>query len=1160
MVFEVVLNGPSTEDITVVVSTSSPPAASGAIAAIPATVGPDGNVMPPAGDFLSFTERRIVIPRGQTSALIPVDIIGDETPENDEQLRIRIVDVEGNAMLNLAESQATGLILNDDRETVVVTLDPETSVRETDDPRTTVAEFTVRLDSVASEVITVGYQTVNVAGAPLATPGVDFVPVGGVTGPDGEVVFAPGEIEQTIQVVVLGDRLQEPPEDFFIELTSVSGENDASRVDPVTGVLVDPIAELDPFESRAKATILDNDAGQATVSIQSEASVLEPDAPGIVPVTLTVSLDNALDDDVVVAWSTRSNLQPGQATSDVDFVGVMAGTVTIPAGRTEASVSVAILGDNQQEGDEQFLVMLDQVIAGPGEISRTEGQGEVTIVDNDFDRPIVQITDAEVIEGDPGDDVDLVFTIQLAGPVPDRQVSVELETDRLNEEVPGLARTDGDNRDVFATRRILYFDRNVTSQEFRVRVIPDDRFEADELVFVRLFNTDGVALAPGANQAVGRILNDDFAEPTLTIGSARMLEGDSPGQNVLEFEVTLDADPEQGGVPMVTVDYSTLDVTAIGGDDYDVATGTLTFGEDVRSQTIQVPIIGDMDDERTEEFVVQLSNPVNATLHPGAFQGVGVIENDDAPDVRFQIDSVSQREGSDGTTDFVFTVTRVGQPTSNVTVDYSTQAGTALADLDFEPQSGRLTFMPGGAATQEVTVRVVADDLPEDEFKSFFVTLDNPVGATVDPAAPQGVGTILDDDLRVFREDADQELLRIAREIQDLIDQVGNNPNNRELVNLITTLSRDVLRRLNLDAGLVFITDPVDFLLTDVESRTVGYTDPTGEVTEVQKAYYSGDAAVELVVIPGADPGLYGLQLSGVGSGEYRTAATLVTSEGFAKTETSGGVLNGDFELALDLTPDVIANLQNNVFTELAEAARNGATTQQLNDLSDVQVASSEEARRALDALRAQIRDAAIVDGRPQLPGGLFAQAMNVLSDFGSDISRSLADEFRELFGDPLDDGVPQVDLDANKDDDDEPDTLDTFWRSLGRTLLGTPGNLLNLSDFFDLTGSNDEAADGEDNGDSENRGQPDAQNGNEQGNNGEQQPGESDQAAMMPERYRRLRYWPDGRFAQIDDGKASPWGQPSTAKPVIRQVSAQGGDAQTEAAVEGSQEGGADE
>ncbi|MBI1312828.1 hypothetical protein GC176_16180 [bacterium] len=1139
MQFQVSLNGPAATDVTVVVSTVNPGTSTGSLTATPAMLATGGSVTPTGGDFLSFSQRKVVIPRGQTSATVAVDIVGDEMPESDEQLRLRIDRVEGNVTLDPARTQATGTILNDDRPSAVVTVDPETTVRETDDPKTSVAEFTVRLDTVANETVTVGYRTIDVSGMGLATPGVDFVPVGATPGTEGTIVFAPGEIEKKIRIVVIGDRLQEDPEDFFIELTSVRGENDAGRaVDSSTGLIINPAATLDPFQSQAKATILDNDNGQATVSIQSTASVLEPDAPAVSPVTLTVSLDSALDHDVVVAWSTRSSSLPGDATLDVDYQSVAAGTVTIPAGRTSATVSVGIIGDNLQEGDEQFLVMLDSVISGAADISRTDQQGQVTIVDNDFERPVVQISDAEVIEGDPGDDVDLVFTIQLAGPVPDRQVSVELETDRLADEISGLALTDGDNRDVFATRRILYFDPNVTTQEFRVRVVPDNRFEADELVFVRLFNADGVDLADGANQAVGRILNDDSPVPTLSIASAMMLEGDTPGQNVLEFEVTLDADPQQSGGQTVTVDYSTLDFTALAGSDYQPVSGTLTFSGTTRTQTIQVPIIGDTVDERTEEFVVQLSSPVNATLDPAAFQGSGVIENDDSPAIQLRIDAVTQREGSDGTTDFVFTVTRVGQPTSNVTVDYSTQAGTALAGLDFVSQSGRLTFTPGGVATQQITVKVVGDSLPEDETKSFFVSLANPTGATVDPATPQGTGTILDDDVRVFREDADQELMRIARQIQDLIDQVGNNPGNQELIDLITLLSREVLRQLNLDAGLVFITDPVDFLLTDVSSRTVGYTNSSGEVTEVAKAYYSGDAAVELVVIPGAESGVYGLQLTGVGSGAYRTAATLVTAEGFATTQTTGGVLNGDFELALNLTSTPVANLQNSVFAQLAGAAGNAVAQQLLNNQTNSQLAAAEDARLAFENLLAEFRDSAIIDGRAQPFGGIFGQVLRSVTDFGSQLSRSVADELHELFGDPADELQPRgIRNPANAENNTPPNTLDTFWRSLGRTLLGTPGNLLNLSDFFDLTGSNEEAGEAQ-NGDAAENGQQ--QNGQNNGandgaaapNNGQAQPNENDQAALMPERYRRLRYWPDGRFAQLDDGKSSPWAQPRQTKP----------------------------
>src|SRR5262249_28704534 len=53
-----------------------------------------------------------------------------------------------------------------------------------------------------------------------------------------------------------------------------------------------------------------------------------------------------------------------------------------------------------------------------------------------------------------------------------------------------------------------------------------------------------------------------------------------------------------------------------------------------------------------------------------------------------------------GTVDLVFTATRTGDLASQVTVGYTTVAGTARANKNFTPQTGTTTFAPGSAVAQ----------------------------------------------------------------------------------------------------------------------------------------------------------------------------------------------------------------------------------------------------------------------------------------------------------------------------------------------------------------------------------------------------------------------------------------------------------------------------
>ncbi|NCC51767.1 MAG: hypothetical protein EOM20_11180, partial [Spartobacteria bacterium] len=65
-----------------------------------------------------------------------------------------------------------------------------------------------------------------------------------------------------------------------------------------------------------------------------------------------------------------------------------------------------------------------------------------------------------------------------------------------------------------------------------------------------------------------------------------------------------------GAEDVVTVDYTTLDGTAVAGEDYAAATGTLTFGVGVYTQTVSIAIHDDTNYyETAETFSITLSNP-----------------------------------------------------------------------------------------------------------------------------------------------------------------------------------------------------------------------------------------------------------------------------------------------------------------------------------------------------------------------------------------------------------------------------------------------------------------------------------------------------------------------------------------------------------------------
>ena len=103
----------------------------------------------------------------------------------------------------------------------------------------------------------------------------------------------------------------------------------------------------------------------------------------------------------------------------------------------------------------------------------------------------------------------------------------------------------------------------------------------------------------------------DSRPPTLNVLDTAVNEADGS----VGFLVTLD--PAATGV--VTVQYTTVDATAVAPTDYAATSGTLTFAPgDTRKQTALVPIVDDGEEDTGETFRLVLSNPTGSDANNGA--------------------------------------------------------------------------------------------------------------------------------------------------------------------------------------------------------------------------------------------------------------------------------------------------------------------------------------------------------------------------------------------------------------------------------------------------------------------------------------------------------------------------------------------------------------
>ena len=224
----------------------------------------------------------------------------------------------------------------------------------------------------------------------------------------------------------------------------------------------------------------------------------------------------------------------------------------------------------------------------------------------------------------------------------------------------------------------------------------------------------------------------------LAVNNVSLVESNS-GTTAAAFTIS-----RSGATSVVSlVTWATANGSATAGNDYvAVSPTTVSFATGESSKTVTVMVNGDVAGEADETFLVNLSDPVGATIADGS--GQGTIVNDDSS---FAVNDVTVTEGNSGTKAAAFTVTRSGATGGPASVLWFTSNKTASAPSDYVAVPSTKLDFAVGETTKTVSVTVNGDTAVEAN-ETFYVRLSGPTGATV--ADSLGIGTITNDDAASF--------------------------------------------------------------------------------------------------------------------------------------------------------------------------------------------------------------------------------------------------------------------------------------------------------------------------------------------------------------------------------------------------------------------------
>jgi hypothetical protein len=422
----------------------------------------------------------------------------------------------------------------------------------------------------------------------------------------------------------------------------------------------------------------------ATVSIKESKTILEGNS-GIQTLSFDIVLSEAITSIVQVPY--QIGIATDTATIDEDYTVTFDPIVFNPGDPLVKTLSFQIIGDRIVETDEVFTITLGTPI---GATLGTQITATGTIL-NDDTRPNVTIT-AGANAKEPNTNGN--FTLTRTGST-DLPLTVTLNY---------LGSTATVNTDYQTLPTLVTFAAGRTQAVINVTPIDDDLYEGTESIKANLVANSSYSI--GAVGSAEIAIKDNETLPTLTITSASpsIIEKNSgePANNA-SFQIQLSGK----SATEITVNYTTVNGTAIAGSDFTSTSGQLTFAAgSTTPQTILVPITPDNIFEPDETFTLQLSNAIGASI---SSPFTTTILNDDVlPTITIAAGVNAQEPNTNGT----FILNRTGDTTSALTVNLATPMDTATNGVDFQTIATTATFAIGSSSTI-VDVKPIDDDIYE---------------------------------------------------------------------------------------------------------------------------------------------------------------------------------------------------------------------------------------------------------------------------------------------------------------------------------------------------------------------------------------------------------------------------------------------------------------
>jgi len=465
---------------------------------------------------------------------------------------------------------------------------------------------------------------------------------------------------------------------FFVD-TSVSTQRDF--LDEGVETFTANLASIAPFDSVSASSVTININNQQPAAAYAIAKLGDVSEGGSVVLRITRT------ENLATAGQVRFVTQPGTAISPADFAAQDA-VISFAPGQAFADVTVPTVADTIEEPSEDFTA----TIAAINSVDRLLTPSvAVSIANVPFASSYAVAKLADAIEGQ-----DLNFRITRSGNI-SNQGSIRVFTQSETAQSPA---------DYQSLDQTLIFQPGQVSLDVAVKTTKDFLREATELLNLNLQLVNPIDSLSVASASAGLI---DY-EPTSTFSISKVNDANE-GSDVV-FRILRTGDVEASD----SVRFEVQSASAILGVDFVAKSETLAFAPGQTSIDVTVATLKDVLLEGSELF-----NAVLGVDSPADVIGVGSASATIFNVLPGSTYSLQKLRDADEGEQLLFRVTRAGALDRPGSVRFSTQADSALADVDFKSLNDILRFAPG-VSSIDVKVDTLSDFVAENR-ETLFGTL-----------------------------------------------------------------------------------------------------------------------------------------------------------------------------------------------------------------------------------------------------------------------------------------------------------------------------------------------------------------------------------------------------------------------------------------------------